>query len=630
MMEQLNRYERLEQEGAFVTSDTLIVGGNELLHQITMKVLSREKHGNAYAAVRFINRVDEQLQSRIRIAFGDVYKDDEDGYVIETDEDEVRVCAASIRGLVYGAYNLQQLGEKGFLRKGIIYNVPLCSFRGLKVYLPADEDIAFFKSFIDMACYYRYNTIVIEVGGAMEYRRHPEINEGWAAYCQEMREYSGKATEVQHGSKWEKNSIHCENGGGGWLSQATVRSLVVYCKERGLTVIPEVPCLSHCDYLLTRHPELAERKDDAYPDTFCPSNPASYALLFDVLDEVAEVFEPGTIHIGHDEFYSVGVCDECKDRDAAEIYAEDLKKIHDYLAQKGIHAMIWGDKLINCISKRGNTYGGSTRVIRDKEGNFMQFVPPTYKAIDRIPQDIRVMHWYWSMPREYDEDYLSRDMYMVYGNFEGPGIPEWSRRLSKGVQGASISNWSALREDYLQRNGIFFNMAYCCRMFWQEGYEKSMYAALAEQAFADLFRYKNRDVLSGAHIEITYATTFKRDYAWFFDGTFIEPDKDYLGDYKITFEDGSVITHPVKYGENISHFDRSWTTRMSDEFDVYEFDRSLIEVSYTTLPVREGSQTYYQIVLGNPFPEKKLVSLEFMPKKDLDACVIVQKVMMRD
>jgi len=626
MMEKLNRYEKLEQAGAYLTSETRIDRGNELLHGIVREAQSNKKHENFYAGVRFVNGVDEELRSKIYAAFGDVYEEHKDGYAIEADDDEVRVYAAGLRGLVYGAYTLRQIGTDGFLRKGLIYNVPLCSFRGLKVYLPAKEDLNYFESFINMACYYRYNTIVLEVGGAMEYKRHPEINEGWEAYCRKMREYSGKSTEIQNGSRWAKNSIHCENGGGGWLTQETVRSMVAYCKERGLAVIPEVPSLSHCDYLLTRHPELAERTDDAYPDTYCPSNPASYELLFDVLDEVADVFQPETIHIGHDEYYSVGVCERCKGKDAAIIYAEDLSKIHDYLAGKGIQSMIWSDKLINCISKRGNTYGGAARAICNKDGNFIQFVPPTYRAIDLIPRSIRVMHWYWSMPRAYDEDYLSRGLDLVYGNFEGPGIPEWSRRLSRGVQGASISNWSALREDYLQRNGIFFNMAYCCRMFWREGYEEGEFAELAEKAFADLFRYNHRDVLAGPHIEITHATTSNRDFAWFFDGTFIEPERDELGDYRITFEDGSETVYPVKYGENITHYDRSWTTRMSDEFDVFEFDRSLIEVSYTALPVRVGAKTYFRIVLAHPFPEKKLATIEFVPKNGLDDCVIIRKV----
>ncbi|MBR6793073.1 MAG: hypothetical protein IKM48_01800, partial [Clostridia bacterium] len=42
--------------------------------------------------------------------------------------------------------------------------------------------------------------------------------------------------------------------------------------------------------------ELNERKEDAYHDTYCPSNPKTYEVLFDILDEVCDVFEPEFIN----------------------------------------------------------------------------------------------------------------------------------------------------------------------------------------------------------------------------------------------------------------------------------------------------------------------------------------------
>lgn len=619
-----NRYEKIESTGAYLTANITMNGENSVLNQIVMKALSKARHSHSYAAVRFFQKVDEELQEKLQRSFGDVYIDSEDGYIIEA-SDEVNVYATSIRGLIYGAYSLQQLTINGYLNHGLIYNVPLCPFRGLKIYLPAKEDIDFFKSFIDMACYYRYNTIVIEIGGAMEYKRHPEINEGWVEYSAEMRRYSGRAKEVQRSSNWKKNSIHSENGGGEWLAQETVKDLVSYCKQRGLDVIPEVPSLSHSDYLLTRHPELAERKEDSYPDVYCPSNPASYELLFDVLDEVAEVFEPNVIHIGHDEYYSIGICDRCKGKDAAEIYAEDLKKIYSYLKSKGIETMLWGDKLLNAISKSGNAEGGSEREVH-RHGQFREILPATYKSIDLIPKELRIMHWYWSVRREYDDEFLDRGMYMVFGNFSGTGIPEWSRRISKGVQGSCISNWSALREDYLQRNGVFFEMAYCCRLFWQDGYDESMYTALAEETFEDLFRYKNLGTLAGPHIEITHGTTFTREYQPFVDGIFIEPEQDLLGEYVLEFEDGAAMSHPVYYGINISSCDRSWEAPLSDRHDVYISDSSLLQVSCTTMPIKEGSKTFYKIVLEHPFSNRKLINVQFIPKPNLEGHVIVREI----
>lgn len=68
-----------------------------------------------------------------------------------------------------------------------------------------------------------------------------------------------------------------------------------------------------------------------------------------MLDEVIEVFNPEIINIGHDEYYSINICDRCRKRLMTnyEILAEDLTKIHGYLAAKGVKTMIWCDKLMN-------------------------------------------------------------------------------------------------------------------------------------------------------------------------------------------------------------------------------------------------------------------------------------------
>ena len=79
--------------------------------------------------------------------------------------------------------------------------------------------------------------------------------------------------------------------------------------------------LSHCDYLVIPHREIAEHPDDPYPDSYCPSNPRSYELLFDVIDEVLDVFKPQTVNIGHDEWYSAGFCPECRKKDASDLLA---------------------------------------------------------------------------------------------------------------------------------------------------------------------------------------------------------------------------------------------------------------------------------------------------------------------
>ena len=145
--------------------------------------------------------------------------------------------------------------------------------------------------------------------------------------------------------QWAKNSIHADNGGGSFITQDEMREIIAYCREREIEVIPEVPSLSHSDYIVMAHPDLNERKEDTYPDTYCPSNPKSYEILFDILDEVIEVFHPEYVNIGHDECYTLAKCDRCKGKAPADLYVEDITKINNYLNARDIKAIMWGEKV---------------------------------------------------------------------------------------------------------------------------------------------------------------------------------------------------------------------------------------------------------------------------------------------
>ena len=100
-------------------------------------------------------------------------------HVLEAKDGKIKVYAPDERGLFYGLMSIFQLERKGYLPSMLVYDAPLCSERGLKVFLPSKKNIPFFKRFVDMLALFKYNQIMVEVGGAMEYTKHPEINEGW-------------------------------------------------------------------------------------------------------------------------------------------------------------------------------------------------------------------------------------------------------------------------------------------------------------------------------------------------------------------------------------------------------------------------------------------------------------------
>ena len=45
-----------------------------------------------------------------------------------------------------------------------------------------------------------------------------------------------------------------------------------------------------------------------WPDSYCPSNPESYKILFDIMDEYIDALQPKRVHIGHDEWRSDAFC----------------------------------------------------------------------------------------------------------------------------------------------------------------------------------------------------------------------------------------------------------------------------------------------------------------------------------
>jgi Glycosyl hydrolase family 20, domain 2/Glycosyl hydrolase family 20, catalytic domain len=371
-----------------------------------------------------------------------------EGYFLQVKNNTIVIAASDDRGAFFGLQSLRQLiyASNGKKIQGLnVKDWPNMEFRAVRLFVPGPENIAFFKRFMrDFMAMYKYNKVIIEVN-AMRLDKHPEVNAGWIEFAKYMQYTRSNEAEGIKGEM--KNSTHYDAGDGYIIEKNTLKEIIDYAKENFIEVIPEIPSLTHGYYLLTRHPELAEYPGDSWPDTYCPSNPDTYKLMFDVLDEYIDVIKPKIIHIGHDEWWGapIGVCPRCKDKDRSVLYAADVNKIYKYLAGKGIKTAMWGDFLLESVWGKDGKGGpisrtSSTGVEYKTPGGL-----PAELVKKSIPKDILVFNWFWSDPKK-EMELNKLGFKQVYGNFE-PNITDWDKRVKKiNVTGGAASSWVATNE----------------------------------------------------------------------------------------------------------------------------------------------------------------------------------------
>jgi hypothetical protein len=386
-----------------------------------------------------------------------------EGYLLNVNSDKVIIAGSDESGAFYGLQSLRQLIDAGNGKEihGVkVRDWPNYSFRAIRLYVPGPENLAFFRRFMrDFMSLYKYNKVIIEFN-CMRLDKHPEANAGWIEFSKYMQYTRSNATEGIKGE--EKNSSHFDAGDGYIIEKNDVRSLVDFANENYLEVIPEIPSLTHGYYLLTRHPELAEYPGDKWPDTYCPSNPESYKLMFDVYDEYIEVIKPKMIHIGHDEWWGapLGVCPLCNGKDPSELFAQDIREIHSYLASKGIKTAMWGDYLLESVRNAGPQKRTSSTGVKYQTPGGVR--PSVVK--ESIPKDILILNWFWN--KEDKELELNKFGFrQIYGNFT-PDISNWEERIKKfDLAGGAPSSWAATNEFNFGKDLILDYLG-CANFVW--------------------------------------------------------------------------------------------------------------------------------------------------------------------
>lgn len=149
---------------------------------------------------------------------------------------------------------------------------------------------------------------------------------------------------------------------GNFYTQAQIRGVVEYARERGIRVIPEFDMPGHATSWLVGYPEVAsapgpfriERAWGIFQPTLDPTREETYAFLDDFIGEMAALFPDPYFHIGGDEV------EETEWKESAAIQA--FERVHNLPDSRDLHGY-FNRRLQEILKKHGKTMIGWDEVL---------------------------------------------------------------------------------------------------------------------------------------------------------------------------------------------------------------------------------------------------------------------------
>jgi hexosaminidase len=276
----------------------------------------------------------------------------------------VRVTAGHPRGLLYGAVTLWQLvgsgaGDKqrAVLPVVRIDDAPRFTWRGLMLDSARHyQSPEFIERFLDWMALHKLNVLhwhlTDDQAWRLEVRKFPRLTAIGA-----WRVPAGRAAAADIDPITGRPRLY-----GGYYTQETVRRIVRYAAERGITIVPEIEMPGHATATIAAYPALAvdghapaEVPADwgIYPNLFNVED-ATFAFLEDVLREVMDLFPGEYIHVGGDEAVkdqwkaSPQVQQRMRERGIADEHALQsyfVQRIGRFLAANGRRLIGWDEIL---------------------------------------------------------------------------------------------------------------------------------------------------------------------------------------------------------------------------------------------------------------------------------------------
>jgi len=608
----------------------------------------------AFAASHLDSVISERLldckaETGVTVMFEKCTDMEAERFTVSVRKDGITVRAASRIALLWGAETLASLVNEDGIRLSEIDDKPYRPMRGFHCGLPSYDNFAFFERLVKYVLLpMRYNHIIIEFCGGMRFEKRPLISEKWLEANENAKR--GLQPAMPHSSMGANGTL---------LEKWQVRELCESIRRYGFEIVPEVQSFGHVQYITYAYPEIAEvaedklivtdtRLADANPDHFynhcyCPSNPLSYEIIYDIIDEIVEVVRPERfVHMGHDEIYDIGVCPRCRDKDHADLYVKHVSAMYEYLKKKGYRMMIWSD-MLQPTEKRYQTS----------------------PARERLPRDIVMLDfiWYFHFDLDMEDHILPYGYKVMAGNLYSSHYPRYSSRMAKdGMIGGQVSTWVVTCENSFADNGKMWDAVYTAEMLWSDKYDERLrecYNAIVKRlqpnertlvrgekirkiAETESVSFKLGcsasvppailEMRAGARLVGygTIARDIKADaivfeHAALYAAPRIPWQPLYsVGEYVIEYSDGEKISVPVSYAGNIV----AWNRRYADPLpQQYYRHQGYIGTWYSDPTLEAKTRCGEDVLLTslkweNPSPEKSISKISYIPAKD-DYCGLI-------
>lgn len=353
------------------------------------EVYSFEKENATVFASKELKEITQILPEILSCSFKEVNTEacvsfiydsaeEKEGYSLKIGEKGAKVFASSYEGAFYGAETLRQLFESDIKNKkrlsahyvSITNDSPKYFWRGFQL----DESRHFFgkdtvKTLLDFMAMYKLNV----------FHWHLTDNQGWRIQIDKYPRLTQigskrKGSQLKRWSSREYDSTPTQ----GFYTKEDIKEIVEYAKKRCINIMPEIDFPAHSAAVLASYNDLACRNIPCEVFDFfgygipnsrgmwhwdrplCLGKDEVYKFVFDVIDEVSELFPFEYFHVGGDEasVYEWKRCPSCQKKikeenlkNEVELQGYFTNRINEHLAAKGKTMMGWNEilkaKLLN-------------------------------------------------------------------------------------------------------------------------------------------------------------------------------------------------------------------------------------------------------------------------------------------